>query len=146
MLTVDPAGEYLLLGALNSPMRLVSTEQGQVVRQYRGHSNKLYCCISTFITTLPQQALACGSDDGSIFVWDVDSKQVRMTGVLHVYGSRSSCSRAWLHCDDAFGGWRFAGDPNSLMCNANEYIASAVIREACGCCSKSLRSIPDDAR
>lgn len=66
------------MGALHSPLRLVSTELGQVVRQYQGNANKMYCCISTFITTLPQQAVASGSDDGSIFIWDVDSKQVRV--------------------------------------------------------------------
>jgi WD40 repeat protein len=81
-------------------MRLVSTEQGKVMRVYRGHSNKLYCCISTFITTLPQQAVACGSDDGSIFVWDVDSKQVRVMSDPERDNSSYNC------CMQAFRQWQ----------------------------------------
>lgn len=69
----------MLVSALDSTMRLVGTEQGEVARVYRGHTNKLYCSMNTFVMTLPvqQQAVASGSEDGSIWLWDLNSKQVR---------------------------------------------------------------------
>jgi WD40 repeat protein len=69
----------MLVSALDSTMLLVGTEQGEVARVYRGHTNKLYCSMNTFVVTLPdeQQAVACGSEDGSIWLWDLNSKQVR---------------------------------------------------------------------
>lgn len=67
----------MLVSALDSTMRLVGTEQGEVARVYRGHTNKLYCSSNTFFMTLPkQQAVASGSEDGSIWLWDLNSKQV----------------------------------------------------------------------
>lgn len=73
----SPTGKYMLVSALDSTMRLVGTEQGEVARVYRGHTNKLYCSSNTFFMTLPkQQAVASGSEDGSIYLWDLNSKQV----------------------------------------------------------------------
>lgn len=69
-------GEYLLVGALDSTQRLVGTEKGEVFRVFKGHTNKLYCSSSTFVTTLPQQAVACGSEDGGVFVWDINTMKV----------------------------------------------------------------------
>ena len=74
--SLPAAGEYLLVGALDSTLRLVGTEKGEVVRVFRGHTNKLYCSSSTFVTTLPKQAVASGSEDGSLFVWDINTAKV----------------------------------------------------------------------
>jgi WD40 repeat protein len=69
----------MLVSTLDSTMRLVGTEQGEVARVYRGHTNKLYCSMNTFVMTLPheQQAVASGSEDGSIWLWDLNSRHVR---------------------------------------------------------------------
>lgn len=69
----------MLVSVLDSTMRLVGTEQGETARVYRGHTNKQYCSMNTFVMTLPQQqqAVACGSEDGSIWLYDLNSKQVR---------------------------------------------------------------------
>lgn len=67
------------MGALDSTLRLVGTEKGEVVRVFRGHTNKLYCSSSTFVTTLPKQAVASGSEDGSLFVWDINTAKVGST-------------------------------------------------------------------
>lgn len=76
-----PSGEYLLVGALDSTQRLVGTEKGEVFRVFKGHTNKQYCSSSTFVATLPQQAVASGSEDGSIFLWDINSMKVGAGGV-----------------------------------------------------------------
>lgn len=71
------AGRYLLLSSLSPALRLLSTKEGSVLRMYRGLTSKLYCSKATFISTLPRQAVATGSEDGSIFVWDLNTKEVR---------------------------------------------------------------------
>jgi len=63
-------------------MRLVSYPSGKVLKVYRGHKNNKFCTTGTFIPTLkPRPAVACGSEDGSIFVWDLNSKQVTIQAV-----------------------------------------------------------------
>lgn len=79
-----PAARYLLQSCLNSKLRLVSYESGQVVKTYKGHINTKFCSISTFVPSLGPKhgpAVAAGSEDGGIFLWDVGSKQVRAAGV-----------------------------------------------------------------
>lgn len=64
-------------------MRLVSYPSGKVLKVYRGHKNNKFCTTGTFIPTLkPRPAVACGSEDGSIFVWDLNSKQVKKHAVF----------------------------------------------------------------
>jgi WD40 repeat protein len=101
----------MLVSALDSTMRLVGTEQGEVARVYRGHTNKLYCSSNTFFMTLPKhQAVASGSEDGSIYLWDLNSKQVGAgtgcggTAVVFVGGGPVVCvvqwsavNQVWIH-------------------------------------------------
>jgi WD40 repeat protein len=73
-----PSGRYLLATTLDSTARLVDYEAGAALKTYRGHTASSYCIPPAWATTLPsgRPALASGSEDGSVVVWDVDSRQV----------------------------------------------------------------------
>eukprot|EP00775_Hariotina_reticulata_P010433 gene10433-10591_t len=73
----SPNGQYLLQASLNNKLQLVNFETGKVAKTYTGHQNSKFCSMMTFSTALNQRpSIAAGSEDGSIFVWDVNSKQV----------------------------------------------------------------------
>lgn len=78
-LTPWPSGRYLLATTLDSTARLVDYEAGAALKTYRGHTASSYCIPPAWVTNLPsgRPALASGSEDGSVVVWDVDSRQVR---------------------------------------------------------------------
>lgn len=87
----------MLLSSLNSSMRLVSYETGSVLKVYRGHTNVKYCTMSTFVSTLgPRPAVASGSEDGSIFVWDLNSKKVWTVCGCGVGVSGCGCACGWV--------------------------------------------------
>jgi WD40 repeat protein len=68
----------MLQASLNTKLQLVNFESGKVAKTYSGHKNSKFCSISTFVTTLgPRPCIAAGSEDGSIHIWDVNSRKVR---------------------------------------------------------------------
>jgi len=76
-------GQYLLQASLNNKLQLVNFETGKVAKTYTGHQNSKFCSMMTFSTSLNSRpSIAAGSEDGSIFVWDVNSKQVWLTAGL----------------------------------------------------------------
>lgn len=99
----NPTGQYLLQSCLNSKMRLVSYSSGCIVKTYKGHANTKFCCISTFLPGLPHRppAVASGSEDGAIFMWDVNSKQVCARG-----GGGQACTWRCRGGGAGGGGWR----------------------------------------
>lgn len=59
----------------------MSYATGAIVKTYRGHTNTKYCSISSFVPWLPAgPAVASGSEDGGLFLWDVNSRQVCVWG------------------------------------------------------------------
>lgn len=63
------------MASLNSKMRLMDIHRGKVCRLYEGHINKLYCSVPSF-THVGPPLLVAGSEDGTVHMWDVNTKKV----------------------------------------------------------------------
>lgn len=81
----SPNGKYILAWTLDSCIRLWNyiEGKGKCVKTYQGHSNKKYSlsgAFGTYGTNTPGDGqfafIASGDEDGSIFLWDVSSKNV----------------------------------------------------------------------
>ncbi|GAB7323040.1 hypothetical protein MBLNU13_g05559t1 [Cladosporium sp. NU13] len=83
----SPNGKYVLAATLDSSLRLWNYVEGRCVKTYQGHKNEKYSigvCFGTYSAAeargeeqQKQWALAaCGSEDGSTVLWDVNSKEV----------------------------------------------------------------------
>ncbi|KAK9447579.1 WD40-repeat-containing domain protein [Limtongia smithiae] len=71
----SPNGKFLLSGALDSSVRLWDYLKGKCVKTYLGHKNEKFICSSTF-STARAVLVASGSEDGQIFFWDVQTKDI----------------------------------------------------------------------
>jgi COMPASS component SWD3 len=88
----SPNGRYVLAATLDSSLRLWNYVEGRCVKTYQGHKNEKFSigvCFGTYTASAPdaevngsgeqqkQWALAaCGSEDGSTVLWDVNSKEI----------------------------------------------------------------------
>jgi COMPASS component SWD3 len=79
----SPNGRYVLAATLDSSLRLWSYVEGRCVKTYQGHRNEKYSigvCFGTYGAGGEggeEWALAaCGSEDGSTVLWDVNSKEI----------------------------------------------------------------------
>ncbi|KAM0704714.1 hypothetical protein Q7P35_007500 [Cladosporium inversicolor] len=94
----SPNGKYVLAATLDSSLRLWNYVEGRCVKTYQGHKNIKYSigvCFGTYTATAEARAganeqkegadeqqqkqwalAACGSEDGSTVLWDVNSKEV----------------------------------------------------------------------
>jgi COMPASS component SWD3 len=91
----SPNGKYVLAATLDSCLRLWNYVEGRCVKTYQGHRNEKYSigvCFGTYTAEVggeeqkertgadeqqKQWALAaCGSEDGSTVLWDVNSKEI----------------------------------------------------------------------
>eukprot|EP00966_Prymnesium_polylepis_P120851 2792571-Prymnesium_polylepis.1 len=72
-------GNCVLASTLDSKLRLLDKADGQLLTEYTGHCNtsfKLSCCLSH-----DDAFTLCGSEDGSVHVWDlVEAKRVMRLG------------------------------------------------------------------
>lgn len=69
----SPNGKYILAGSLDNIVRIWSQQTGRCVKSFVGHKNTKYCCFPSF---LGPDMIASGSEDGKLFVWDMNSKQI----------------------------------------------------------------------
>lgn len=81
----SPNGKYILAWTLDNCIRLWNyiEGKGKCVKTYQGHANKQYSLAGAFGTYGASQPgpeqfafIASGSEDGTIFLWDVSSKNV----------------------------------------------------------------------
>jgi COMPASS component SWD3 len=81
----SPNGRYILAWTLDSCIRLWNyiDGKGKCVKTYQGHANKKFSISGAFGTYGARQAgpnqhafVASGSEDGSVVLWDVSSKNV----------------------------------------------------------------------
>lgn len=78
----SPNGRYVLAWTLDSSIRLWNYVDGRCLKTYQGHTNKSFSINGTFGTYGPeneQAFIASGSEDGTIWLWDVGSKVVLQT-------------------------------------------------------------------
>ncbi|TYZ61170.1 hypothetical protein PybrP1_012386 [[Pythium] brassicae (nom. inval.)] len=65
-----PNSRYVLVGALDGALRLYDYAREYCVRTYAGHASKRFCTVAAFARP---RRLLCGSEDGRVCVWDVQS-------------------------------------------------------------------------
>lgn len=85
----SPNGRYVLAATLDSCLRLWDYVDGRCVKTYQGHKNEAFsvsACFGTYGAQADGNAeeerwafAACGSEDGSIVLWDVSSKEIMQT-------------------------------------------------------------------
>ncbi|XP_068673004.1 WD repeat-containing protein 5-like isoform X1 [Montipora foliosa] len=74
---LSPNGKYLLVSTHDSVMKLWDYKmgQGRVLKTYQGHINKDYCVMGCF-STVNRKWVISGSEDGHIFIWDLNTGEV----------------------------------------------------------------------
>ena len=72
-----PNDKFILMGTLDSRVRIWDFAQEKLVKVYKdpGFKNENYCLFPS-VYQAKGPSIVCGSEDGSIFVWDVGSQQV----------------------------------------------------------------------
>lgn len=71
----SPNGQYILAGTLDNTLRLRHHKEQKTLKTYTGHWNTYYCLSSTIIHThSPEVYVASGSEDGSVYIWELQSK------------------------------------------------------------------------
>jgi COMPASS component SWD3 len=76
----SPNGKYVLAWTLDSCIRLWNYVDGRAVKTYQGHVNAKFSIGGAFGTygtpEYPFAFIASGSEDGSVWLWDVGTKNV----------------------------------------------------------------------
>lgn len=79
-----PNSKFALFGTLDSTVRLWDYAQERCLKTYTGHVNKRFCAVAAFgkpyvsstSTSISAPLLLCGSEDGRVCLWDVQSAQL----------------------------------------------------------------------
>jgi COMPASS component SWD3 len=71
----SPNGKYILASYLDQTIRLWKYDEGRSVRAYKGHQNSKYCLSTAFSMKHKEKLMITGSEDGSIRIFDVHTKQ-----------------------------------------------------------------------
>ncbi len=80
-----PNGKYLLAWTLDNSIRLWNYVEGRCMKTYQGHKNEKYSLsgavgVYADADELEKRAfVVSGSEDGKIFTWDVQSKEILQT-------------------------------------------------------------------
>ena len=78
----SPNGKYILACTLDSTIKLWDYVTGQCLKTYQGHKNEKVCCIASFMVDRSPDSddqkplIISGSEDGSVVMWDLQSKSV----------------------------------------------------------------------
>jgi COMPASS component SWD3 len=76
----SPNGKYVLAWTLDSCIRLWNYVDGRAVKTYQGHVNAKFSIGGAFgaygTPEYPFAFIASGSEDGSVWLWDVGTKNV----------------------------------------------------------------------
>ena len=80
-----PNGKYILAWTLDSSIRLWNYVEGRCMKTYQGHKNEKYSLSGAHGVynnkeeTEQRAFVVSGSEDGKIFTWDVQSKEILQT-------------------------------------------------------------------
>lgn len=72
----SPNGKYVLAWTLDGSIRLWDYVEGLCKKTYQGHENKKYSIGGAFGVYGKEAFVVSGSEDGSILLWDVKSKNI----------------------------------------------------------------------
>jgi COMPASS component SWD3 len=72
----SPNGKYVLAWTLDGSIRLWDYVEGLCKKTYQGHENKKYSIGGAFGVYGKEAFVVSGSEDGSIVLWDVKSKNI----------------------------------------------------------------------
>ncbi|KAK2953758.1 putative Protein will die slowly [Blattamonas nauphoetae] len=88
---VSHDGNCYLASARGGTLRLVDRTDGRVLNRYRGHLHVQYNVQCSFLTD--DAFVACGSEDGSVFVWDLVTAEIAtvLRGHTSICSSLSFC-------------------------------------------------------
>ncbi|CAI2354335.1 unnamed protein product [Caenorhabditis sp. 36 PRJEB53466] len=70
-----PNGRYLLTASLDDTLRLYSIVLRKQVKVYKGHISR-QDAIFADLSVVGKHHLVCGSEDGKVYVWDIQSRKV----------------------------------------------------------------------
>mmetsp|Transcript_55952 Transcript_55952/g.121792 ORF Transcript_55952/g.121792 Transcript_55952/m.121792 type:complete len:357 (+) Transcript_55952:125-1195(+) len=71
----SPNGRFVLASLLDGTHRLWNYHKGKCLRTYRGHLNNKFCCVGD-ISISGVHMVVSGSEDGKIYMWDLQTKNV----------------------------------------------------------------------
>ena len=71
-----PNGQYIISGTLNNTIRIWDFQTAKTVKTFKGHKNEKFCLFSDFININNIHCIVCGSEDGYIYFWDIDTKEI----------------------------------------------------------------------
>jgi mitogen-activated protein kinase organizer 1 len=69
-------GNYILAACLDSTLRLLGRERGDLLKSYQGHKNvtmKVDCCL-----TFDGAHVMCGSEDGNLYIWNLINETITL--------------------------------------------------------------------
>jgi WD40 repeat protein len=111
------------MGTLDSTLRLWDITRGKSVKVYKGHENRKFCLFAAFATfggetsgggggggeRVAETYVLCGSEDHGIYVWDLQTKQVRPS-ITWPFGHSSPVPSSFVTCranreEDTAGAW-----------------------------------------
>lgn len=72
----SPNNRYLLVSTLDGRIRLWDYLTSRSVKTFTGHTNTKYACTSAFSITSTRPVCVSGSDNGTVHVWDVSSRDM----------------------------------------------------------------------
>lgn len=79
-----PNSKYLLASYLDNTLRLWCYERAQCMRQFTGHAASKFSAAAAFLCSgATGNCVVCGSEDGRVCVWDVDSAAQRVSWNAH---------------------------------------------------------------
>ncbi|RWS07893.1 WD repeat domain-containing protein 83-like protein, partial [Dinothrombium tinctorium] len=73
-------GQCILVGCLDSCIRLLDKDTGELLNVYKGHTNKKYKIESHFVNN--DSHIVSGSEDGKLYIWDLIKCTLKAT-IIH---------------------------------------------------------------
>ena len=76
-----PNGQYIVSGTMNDTIRIWDFQTAKTVKTYKGHKNEKFCLFSDYVKIEKRnmrdlECIVCGSEDGFVFFWDVQTKEI----------------------------------------------------------------------
>ena len=71
-----PNGTYLLYAGYDHKLILCEHEPMKVRKTYEGHVNNKFCVNADFVRTVREKMIASGSEDGKVYLWDLNTKEL----------------------------------------------------------------------